>query len=106
MIEEDSGFGEQPIIPGIPNIPNAQLVTEGAILIHPQDKKDIYTYLKDMETNVRQYFGNDKWVDGEKLVSYMNKVSNTLESNKFPFNVKYVFMKGLGAVIMIKIITN
>lgn len=67
----------------------------GAILIHPKDKDAIRKYLKDMDVQISGFISRSGGiVESDDLMKMMNKVSSNLSSNKFPFNIEYIFSYG------------
>jgi GNAT superfamily N-acetyltransferase len=73
-------------------------INEGAILIHQKDKAAISKYLKDMDVAVTEYFTKNKYgVESDDLVNFLQHTSDDLSSNKFSFNIKYIFKGGKAA---------
>jgi len=70
-------------------------LNEGVIKINPEDEKDISKYVKDMDSIIKQHFQKVRYTSMiDAFISYMNKISDGLKSNKFPFHIKYVFFGG------------
>jgi hypothetical protein len=70
-------------------------INEGTIKINPSDEKDISKYVNDMDSIVKQHFQKVQYTDMvEIFISYLNRISDELKSNKFPFHIKYVFFGG------------
>lgn len=74
------------------------LLIEGVISIHPKDKLAIDKYISEMNRACNVLIKQHNYsIEGNELAEELQKISNKLKSNKFPFNIQYDFSRGLAS---------